>query len=59
MKKFVSSVSNLYDYWGGKRLSQLLPLFVAIALSPSMLLAGDEDHSTGRIKPMTRPGRGS
>jgi hypothetical protein len=26
VKKFVPSVSNLYDYWGGKRLSQLLAL---------------------------------
>jgi hypothetical protein len=47
MKKFAPSVSNLYDYWGGKRLSQLLALFVAIALGPSMLLAGDEDHING------------
>jgi hypothetical protein len=50
MKKFVSSVSNLYDYWGGKRLSQLLALFVAIVLTSSMLLAEDEDHINGRDK---------
>ena len=50
MKKFVPSVSNLYDYWVGKRLSQLLALFVAIALPSSMLLAEDEDHINGRDK---------
>jgi hypothetical protein len=38
------------DYWVGKRLSQLLSLFVAIALTPSMLLAEDEDHINGRDK---------
>jgi hypothetical protein len=38
------------DHWGGKRLSQLLALFVAIALTPSMLLAEDEDHINGRDK---------
>ena len=37
-------------HWGGKRLSQLLSLFVAIALTPSMLLAEDEDHLNGRDK---------
>ena len=50
MKKFVPSVSNLHDYWGGKRLSQLLALFVALALTPSMLLGEDEDHFNGRDK---------
>jgi hypothetical protein len=50
MKKFVPSVSNLYDYWGGKRLSQLVALFVAIALTPSMLLAQEWDHLSGRDK---------
>jgi hypothetical protein len=50
MKKFVSSVSNLFDRCGGKRLSQLVALFVAIALTPSMLLAEDEDHINGRDK---------
>jgi hypothetical protein len=50
MKKFVSFVSNLYDYWGGKRISQLLALFVALALTPSMLLGEDEDHLNGRDK---------
>jgi hypothetical protein len=50
MKKFVPSVSNLYDYWGGKRLSQVLSLFVAIVLTPSMLLGEDEDHFNGRDK---------
>ena len=44
MKKVMSSASNLFDRWGGKRLSQLLSLFVALALTPSMLLAEDEDH---------------
>ena len=39
MKKFVPSVSNLYDYWGGKRLSQLLAPFVVLAVTPLMLLA--------------------
>jgi len=38
------------DRWCGKRLSQLLALFVAIALTPSMLLANDEDHLNGRDK---------
>ena len=50
MKKFVSSVSNLFDRCGGKRLSQLVALFVAIALTPSMLLAEDEDDINGRDK---------
>jgi hypothetical protein len=50
MKKSVPSVSNLYDYWVGKRLSQLLALFVAIAFTPAMLLADDEDHINGRDK---------
>jgi hypothetical protein len=43
MKKAIFSLFNLYDNWGGKRLSQLLALFVAIALNPSMLLAGIPD----------------
>jgi hypothetical protein len=33
-----------------QRLSQLLSLFVAIALTPSMLLADNEDHLNGRDK---------
>jgi quercetin dioxygenase-like cupin family protein len=45
MKKFVPSVSNLYDYWGGKRLSQLLALFVALAaLGPTAAPAQSADH---------------
>jgi hypothetical protein len=43
-KNVVPSVSNLYDYWGGKRLSQLLALFVALAVTPPMLLAQEWDH---------------
>jgi hypothetical protein len=39
MKNFVPCVSYLYDYWGGKRLSQLLAPFVALAVAPLMLLA--------------------
>jgi hypothetical protein len=50
MKKFVPSVSNLYDYWGGKRLSQLLALFVAFALMSPVLHAEDWDHLSGRDK---------
>jgi hypothetical protein len=50
MKKVMPSASNLFDRWGGKPLSQLLPLFVALALTPSMLLAEDEDHINGRDK---------
>jgi hypothetical protein len=43
--KFVPSVSNLYDYWGGKRLSQLLALFVALAaLGPTAAPAQSADH---------------
>jgi hypothetical protein len=38
------------DYWVGKRLSRLLALFVAIAFTPAMLLADDEDHINGRDK---------
>jgi hypothetical protein len=41
MKNFVPSVSNLY--WAGKRLSLPLSLLVAIALTPSMLLAQVND----------------
>src|SRR5690348_12060156 len=33
------SPSNLFDRWGGKRLSPLLALFVTIALTPSVLVA--------------------
>jgi hypothetical protein len=44
------SVSNLFDRWDGKRLSQLLALFVAIALTPSMLPAQEWDHINGRGK---------
>jgi hypothetical protein len=43
-KKVMPSVSNLFNRWGGKRLSQLISLFVAIALTPSMLLAQEWDH---------------
>ena len=50
MEKFVPSVSNLYDYWGGKRLSQLLALFVAFALMSPVLHAEDWDHLSGRDK---------
>jgi hypothetical protein len=50
MKKFVPSVSNLFDHCGSRHLSQLLALFVAIALTPSMLLGEDEDHLNGRDK---------
>jgi hypothetical protein len=39
MKKFVPSISILFDRCGGKRLSQLLVLFVVFALTPSTLLA--------------------
>jgi hypothetical protein len=38
------------DRWCGKRLSQLLALFVAIAVIPSMVFAEDEDHINGRDK---------
>ena len=38
------------ETWGGKRLSQLLPLFVAVALTPSMLLAQESDDLKGRDK---------
>jgi hypothetical protein len=38
MKKFI------YVCWGGKRLGQLVALFVAIALTPSMLLAQQWNH---------------
>jgi hypothetical protein len=44
------SASNLFDRWDGKRLSQLLALFVAIALTPSMLPAEEWDHINGRGK---------
>ena len=44
------SASNLFDRWDGKRLSQLLALFVAIALTPSMLPAQEWDHINGRGK---------
>jgi hypothetical protein len=50
MKKFMPSISNLFERCGGKRLGQLLSLFVAIALTPSILLAEDEDHINGRDK---------
>jgi hypothetical protein len=49
-KKVMPSTSNLFDRWDGKRLSQLLALFVSIALTPSMLLAEDENHMNGRDK---------
>jgi hypothetical protein len=50
MKKFVSSVSNLFDHCGSRHLSQLLALFVAITLTPSMLLGDVEDQFNGRDK---------
>jgi hypothetical protein len=50
MKKVMPSASNLFDRWDGKRLSKLLALFVAIALTPSMLLAQEWDHLNGRDK---------
>jgi hypothetical protein len=42
--------SNFFNRWGGKRLGQLLALFVAFALVPPVLLAQDEDHINGRDK---------
>jgi hypothetical protein len=42
--------TSLFDGRGGKRLSQLLALFVAIAVIPSMVFAGDEDHINGPDK---------
>jgi hypothetical protein len=50
MKKIMCCLTNLYDRWGGKRLSQLLALFMAITLTPSMLHAEDRDHLNGRDK---------
>ena len=38
------------DPWGGKRLNPLLALFVAIALTPSMLLAQARDQFKGKDK---------
>jgi hypothetical protein len=38
MNKVMPSVSILFGRWGGKRLSQPLALFVAIALAPSLAL---------------------
>jgi hypothetical protein len=50
MKKFVPSISILFDRCGGKRLSQLVALFVAIALTPSTLLAqNNQDNDQGNF----------
>ena len=45
MKKFVPSVSDLYDYWGGKRLSQLLALLLALAALGPTAAPGTERRS--------------
>ena len=44
MKKFVPSVSNLYNRRGGKRLIRLLALLLALAVPAPVLLSGDDDH---------------
>ena len=44
------STSNFFNRWGGKRLGQLLALFVAFALVPPVLHAEDWDHLNGRDK---------
>jgi hypothetical protein len=50
MKKVMPYLCNLYDRRSNKRLIRLLALFVALALTPSMLLAQEWDHLNGRDK---------
>jgi hypothetical protein len=38
------SASNLFDDWGGKRLSQLFALLLALLVTAPVLLAEDGDH---------------
>jgi hypothetical protein len=49
IKTVMPSASNLFDRCDGRRL-QLLALFVAIALTPSMLLAEGGNHGPGKAR---------
>jgi hypothetical protein len=44
MKKVMSRLSNIYDRWGGKYLTRLLALLLALAVPAPVLLAGDSNH---------------